>query len=161
MPHYRSHRVLAATAAVCAVLATSAFTSPSPSQPARSDKRLHWIGVEETSTQTPTARVGDIWSVYRTLYEAKDGKPGRRIGESSSQCSVVHVTANELVSHCHGVAQTREGSINIGSMQTRTGPGPHSWTAAVLGGTGAYRGATGEATLTRHDKYTLFDIDLD
>ncbi|MEU9237207.1 allene oxide cyclase barrel-like domain-containing protein [Streptomyces subrutilus] len=117
--------------------------------------------MEETSTQTPTARVGDTWSVYRKLYEAKDGRPGRRIGESSSQCSVVHVTLDGLVSHCHGIAQTNEGSINIGSMQTRSGPGPYTWTAAVLGGTGVYRGASGEATLTRHDKYTLFDIDLD
>ncbi|MET9323639.1 hypothetical protein ABZX75_26165 [Streptomyces sp. NPDC003038] len=143
-------------------LATSAFTFLSDPRPAQLDRQvLHWIGVEETSTQTPTARIGDTWTIYRKLYQAKDGKPGRRIGETSSQCSVVHVTRGGLVSHCHGIAQTKDGSINMGSMQDRSGPGPYTWTAAVLGGTGAYRGATGEARLTRHDKYTVFEISLD
>jgi hypothetical protein len=49
------------------------------------------------------------------------------------------------------------GTLTIGGLDPR---GPSVSAFAVLGGTGAYAGATGEATLTDSDEGTEFVIEL-
>lgn len=159
----RPRRVVAALAAVAsAATAASAFAVLSDAQAAApSGHVVRWVGVKEASTQPKHPRLGQSWTVYRGLYEEKGDRLGRRVGESSSRCSAVYVTDNGFISQCQGVVRTEDGSLVMGSMQNRFGPGPYRGVSAVTGGTGAYRGVSGEAWITRRENSTLFEIHLE
>ena len=58
---------------------------------------------------------------------------------------------------CTSVLRLADGDITIGGLDPH---GPGVYTFAVLGGTGAYAGATGEATLTDTSSGADIVIDL-
>jgi hypothetical protein len=58
---------------------------------------------------------------------------------------------------CTYLLKLADGHLTLGGLDAR-GPGLSSF--AVLGGTGAYAGASGEATLTDSSEGTEFVIDL-
>lgn len=91
---------------------------------------------------------------------------GREVGMSGVVCTVTEVVAYETTTfHCVGTLSLRRGQITLQGLievQGEDDPGP--WTVAITGGTGAYRGASGEArvrqvSLTRTVYKLRFDSD--
>jgi hypothetical protein len=75
---------------------------------------------------------------------------GRQIGTSGVVCTVTQVTPpyDVLTFHCVGTLSLRRGQITLQALvevQGMNDPGP--FTLAITGGTGAYRGAGGDAVV--------------
>jgi hypothetical protein len=73
---------------------------------------------------------------------------GREVGMSGGVCTVTHAVApyDVLTFHCVGTLSLRRGQITLQGLievQGEDDPGP--FTVAITGGTGAFRGAGGEA----------------
>ncbi|MCS0634836.1 hypothetical protein NX801_04015 [Streptomyces sp. LP05-1] len=162
MPAARVRRLTAAVlttaGAVVAALALTT-TGATGSDPARVGH--DWIAVKKTDTQPRTLRAGNSWTVYMTLHESENGKPGRRIGDASTRCSAVEITREGAITQCQRVFRTRQGNLVTTAMLDRFGPGPYTGVAAVAGGTGAYRHASGEARLTIDGERLTVRADLD
>jgi hypothetical protein len=94
---------------------------------------------------TPGPSLGDELVFSETLF-----KKGREVGTSGVVCTVTQAVApyNVLSFHCVGTLSLRGGQITLQGLievQGEDDRGP--WTVAITGGTGAYRGAGGEATV--------------
>lgn len=75
---------------------------------------------------------------------------GRDVGMSGVVCTVTHATPpyEVLTFHCVGTLSLRRGQITLQGLievQGEEDPGP--FIVAITGGTGAYRGASGEAVV--------------
>jgi hypothetical protein len=75
---------------------------------------------------------------------------GRDVGMSGAVCTVTHAMApyDVLTYHCVGTLSLRRGQITLQGLievQGEDDPGP--FIVAITGGTGAYRGAGGEAVV--------------
>jgi hypothetical protein len=75
---------------------------------------------------------------------------GREVGVSGVVCTVTQVTPpyDVLTFHCVATLSLRRGQITLQGLievQGEDDPGP--FTAAITGGTGAFRGAGGEAVI--------------
>lgn len=75
---------------------------------------------------------------------------GREVGTSGAVCTVTQVTPpyDVLMFHCVGTLSLRRGQITLQGLievQGEDDPGP--FVVAITGGTGAFRGAGGEAVI--------------
>jgi hypothetical protein len=89
--------------------------------------------------------LGDQLVISETLH-----KNGREVGTSGIVCTVTEVTPpyDVITFHCAATLSLRRGQITIQGLleiQGENDPGP--FTVAITGGTGAYRGASGEAVI--------------
>jgi hypothetical protein len=94
---------------------------------------------------TPGASLGDELVFSEVLRER-----GRQVGTSGVVCTVTAVEAPYEVTayHCVATLSLRKGQITLQGLievQGEDDMGP--WVVAITGGTGAYRGAGGEATV--------------
>jgi hypothetical protein len=94
---------------------------------------------------TPGPSLGDEFVFSETLF-----RRGREVGVSGGVCTATQVTApyDVLMFHCVATLSLRRGQITLQGLievQGEDDPGP--FTVAITGGTGAYRGAGGEAVI--------------
>jgi hypothetical protein len=92
----------------------------------------------------------------------KDGSHATEVGSFSMDCLVVKMITDGPdgsggVYRCSYLLRLADGHLIIEGWDPH---GPGVYTMAVLGGTEAYAGATGDATLTDGDEGTDFVIDL-
>jgi hypothetical protein len=153
--------VVPGAAAAVAVVAAASFAVASQQDGPTGPRVMRWVGVEETSTQMAHPRAGDSWTIYRKLYEEVDGRQGRKVGDASSRCSAVTVSQEGYIEQCQGVLRTADGALAMQSMQDRFGPGPYRGVTGVDGGSGVYRGASGEVHMTRYPHRTVYEVSLD
>ena len=114
------------------------------------DRRaLRLVAIENQSDfldlGTPGVSLGDELVFSETLFFH-----GREVGESGGVCTVTEVVApyDVLTLHCVATLSLRRGQITLQGLievQGEDDPGP--FTAAITGGTGAFRGAGGEARI--------------
>jgi hypothetical protein len=92
-------------------------------------------------------------------------KDGREVGTSGVVCVVTETVPPYTVAafHCVGTLSLHRGQITLQGLievQGEDDPGP--WTVAITGGTGAYRGASGEAVVrARSDTVTIYKLRFD
>jgi hypothetical protein len=91
---------------------------------------------------------------------------GHEIGTSGVVCTVTQVTppyTDVMTLHCVGTLSLRSGQITLQGLvevQGENDPGP--FTVAITGGTGAYRGASGEAVYRMvRDTRSVYRLRLD
>jgi hypothetical protein len=90
---------------------------------------------------------------------------GREVGESGVVCTITQVTPpyDVITYHCIGTLSLRRGQITLQGLievQGEDDSGP--WTVAITGGTGAFRGAGGEARVRdRDDDTTIYKLRFD
>jgi hypothetical protein len=90
--------------------------------------------------------VGSQLFFSEVLYETEDGATkGDEVGRSHIQCTVQVV---ELTLRCDGALVFDDGSQLFASVILDISAEPESFDIAVLGGTGAWFGATGTLTFT-------------
>ena len=90
---------------------------------------------------------------------------GRDVGMSGVVCTTTHIVAPYGVTsfHCLGTLSLRRGQITLQGLievQGEDDPGPFE--VAITGGTGAYRGAGGEAVVRdRQDGTSVYKLRFD
>jgi hypothetical protein len=140
------HRTLALVATL-AVVAGGAVTASAaaPAASASSGRTLEFVVEFRPFDQNfvdvgaPGISIGDA-SVFRDqLLDAR----GRRVGEEAGTCLITDVAADGVQTLCNGGIVLRDGQIEFQGVATNA----PSKTLAVVGGTGRYRGASGEAVL--------------
>lgn len=108
----------------------------------------------------PGPSLGDTFVFAERL--RKDGRPA---GTSGGVCTVTEVVPPYTVAtfHCVATLALRRGQITLQGLvelQSEDDPGP--FTVAITGGTGAYRGASGEAVIRDvSDTVTIYKLRLD
>ncbi|GAA4113119.1 allene oxide cyclase barrel-like domain-containing protein [Streptomyces hundungensis] len=106
-------------------------------------------GVVRTDVGAAGLSVGDEF-----VYSDKLFRDGKQIGEDGSSCQVTRLEGGNPTTNCVLSVQLPDGQLTAQSLWTE---GSHTARMAVTGGTGAYRGATGELTCndiqTPHETY--------
>ncbi|MEU3185564.1 hypothetical protein ABZ707_15370 [Streptomyces sp. NPDC006923] len=152
---------LAATTAMTAAVVTYAGAAPAPERAsAKAATTLNWIGVKKVDTEPRSARAGASWTTFLELREDSRGRPGKVIGDGSARCGTVRVTSNGSTTQCQRVLRTSKGFIALSAMIDRFGRGPYKGASVVVGGTGSYAGAQGEAEIVLDGKQVRFRIHL-
>jgi hypothetical protein len=116
--------------------------------------------LEQLDLGTPGPSLGDELVFSEVLRER-----GREVGTSGVVCTVtaVEVPYEVLTYHCVGTLSLRKGQITLQALievQGADDMGP--WDIAITGGTGAYRGAGGDATYRQlSDTRAIYKLRLD
>jgi hypothetical protein len=109
---------------------------------------------------TPGPSLGD-----ELVFSERLSRGGREVGTSGVVCTVTQVTPPYDVTwfHCVGTLSLRRGQITLQGLlevQGQDDMGP--WTVAITGGTGAYRGAGGQAVIRGvSETRTIYRLRLD
>jgi hypothetical protein len=97
---------------------------------------------------------GDSPGDYSVFYDELL-KQGKKVGTDGGTCTIVHIASSggattAVTVQCLVTASLRAGQLTIQGLTTFPATGtPKPFTLAVTGGTGAYKGAGGEATVTQ------------
>ncbi|WP_228977333.1 hypothetical protein [Streptomyces sp. DH12] len=150
---------LMAAALLTAPVTATAHAAPKPKEATRT---IEWVAVLKSHTKPARLREGADWTVYAHLHlKARDGRPGKKIGDTTAHCAAILVNQRGHVTQCSRVLRTDAGHLSLTETMDRYGKGPHTAPAAVTGGTGAYADAEGEATVVLHGDIATFRIVLD
>ncbi|WP_435242050.1 allene oxide cyclase barrel-like domain-containing protein [Streptomyces cucumeris] len=108
-------------------------------------------GVVHTDVGARGLSVGDEF-----VYSDKLFQNGKQVGEDGSSCQVTKLVGEKITTNCVLSVQLPDGQLTAQSLWTK---GTDTVRMAVTGGTGAYRGATGELTCndiqTPHETYRI------
>ncbi|MCP9211587.1 allene oxide cyclase barrel-like domain-containing protein [Streptomyces sp. NEAU-Y11] len=108
-------------------------------------------GVVHTDVGARGLSVGDEF-----VYSDKLFQDGKQVGEDGSSCQVTKLVGEKITTNCVLSVQLPDGQLTAQSLWTK---GTDTVRMAVTGGTGAYRGATGELTCndiqTPHETYRI------
>ncbi|GAB1340101.1 hypothetical protein ACE1SV_66910 [Streptomyces sp. E-15] len=108
-------------------------------------------GVVHTDVGAPGLSVGDEF-----VYADKLFRDGEQVGEDGSSCQVTKLEGSKIVTNCVLSVQLPEGQLTAQSLWIK---GTDTVRMAITGGSGAYRGATGELTCndiqTPHETYRV------
>ncbi|POX52020.1 hypothetical protein C3489_18920 [Streptomyces sp. Ru71] len=138
------------TAAACAYAALGPAPALGP-QPAESVPTLHLTPVAG-GTAAPPAEAG---TVSAARFTARDGE-GKQVGGGYETCAQDLTGPRAVTVYCTGVIDI-DGKGKIAYQASRPLPGARASgsariTGVVTGGTGVYRGTTGEMTLMPPDR---------
>ncbi|MFJ8646454.1 hypothetical protein ACIRNI_10055 [Streptomyces sp. NPDC093546] len=155
-----------ATAALAATALglTAATPAASAPVPAKDEtKVLDWLAVKQSDTKPfgPLLHAGADWTVFGHLHENDKGKPGKKIGDVTAQCTAVKVDRKGYVTQCQRVLRTDDGSITLTDTIDRYGRGPHGGDSVITGGSGAYEDAEGKAEVALHGHHAFFKLTLE
>ncbi len=161
----RSKRAAVAATVTLAILVVSAGTGAADGGKGKHrEDTLKLVAIELDSEYvdngTPGASLGDDF-VFTELLR----KDRREAGTSGGVCTVTEVVPPYMVAafHCVATLALKRGQITLQGlveMQSEDDPGP--FTVAITGGTGAYRGASGEAVIRDvSDGKTIYKLRFD
>lgn len=155
-------RLFSATIAIVALGVTA-----SPAAATADGKGRHTLRLVATEIQSHYVDVGSPGPSLGDQAMSFDSvaRNRRQVGVHTVVCTVVQVTAPSegVTFQCVGTFSLRRGQITLQGLveiQGEDDRGP--WTGAITGGTGAYRGARGEA-VTRgvNDTTSSYELRLD
>ena len=142
-------------------LGTLVFSSGTAAADARGDGKhsrdtlkltAEVLQFEEVDVGTPGPSLGDMLVFSETLTERR-----REAGTSGVVCTVTETFPpyTDVTYHCVGTLSLRRGQITLQGLVDVQGEGDLGpWTVAITGGTGAYRGAGGEAVVRQFEDMT-------
>ncbi len=142
-------RLYAAVLAIVALGVLVSGTAVASAKGGKGQETLRIVGVQIQSEfldlGTAGPSLGDEFVFSQTLFHN-----GREVGVSGVVCTATTVTPpyDVLTFHCVGTLSLRSGQITLQGLievQGMDDPGP--FTVAITGGTGAFRGAGGEAVI--------------
>jgi|1186.fasta_scaffold266144_2 hypothetical protein len=128
--------------------------------PAAAAPTLRFTTVAQQNTDldlgTPGPGAGDV---QVTLDDVQ--RDGHSVGFSTGQCTIAVFTESRLVGACTTTLVLRDGSLTAqGAFEENPQEGPDGFRWAVTGGTGRYRGASGELTGTFREENSPDGADL-
>ena len=91
----------------------------------------------------PSGSVGDQFVFADDLY-----RDGRWVGDDGGSCTITRFQSyDEFDANCIDTLRLRGGQITLQGLVTFSNGGLDRTTVAITGGTGAYRGASGEVVI--------------
>jgi hypothetical protein len=136
MLRYRPFVLVGAVVGTMALLATSEASASSSSRPSRHQRlELHTVVLSSATNGAGHGGPGDVIALHFDVRNTK----GAHAGTADISCTVV--TAD--VQLCHAGFVLADGQIEAQASIPMTAT---TFDAAVIGGTGAYRGVTGEVS---------------
>jgi hypothetical protein len=115
---------------------------------------------EQLDLGTTGLSLGDQFVYSETLTRG-----GQEIGDSGGVCTVTHVTppGDIFKNHCIATLSLQHGQITGQGLVEAGGPNATDpFTVAITGGTGAYRGASGEVIIRYvSETRNIFELHLD
>jgi hypothetical protein len=157
----RQHRSLLAIIGLVGITA-GIWLSQQPAR-AQTDVEVRVLGPGKhafLNFERPGLRLGDRLAARATLYDAAGTN---QVGRAYLDCVVMNKITDDPVEGpgglywCTYILRLTEGDLTIEGLDPH---GPGVYTFAVVGGTGVYAGAAGEATLTDDSEGTDIVIDL-
>ncbi|GAA2833173.1 allene oxide cyclase barrel-like domain-containing protein [Crossiella cryophila] len=137
---------LAVIAMVAALLPLAAASAA----PARQDETIEVVATRGVLSLPAVPAVGVAFLGGGDLFDVA----GTKVGEGYSSCLIAKVALPELTAHCTSAFRLAKGEIHLSSLRsysllavTSFKDGP----MAVIGGTGDYRTARGEASTVKQD----------
>jgi hypothetical protein len=155
----RSIRRTAVVTTVLAAVGTGAVLTLTPSAAAGEVLRITSTNPQNTDLDLGAAgfSAGDTQVFVDEIL--RRGKP---IGSSSGMCTITALSETQLVTTCTTTLMFSDGSTlsaqGAGVENLQEGPSGYRW--AVTGGTGRYRGASGEAVGTFRPNSDTVDIEI-
>lgn len=156
----RSIRTLGALAGLAAA---AALVTTAPASAQEDDFTLYAREVggdeEDQEEQQQLPEVGDTFSFADDLFQEKGGD---RVGRDGVACTVVRA-GNPMDIQCVGTFVLSGGQITAQVLMTvplEESAELPAFDASVTGGTGDYRGATGQVHFTEDGDYQKLDFDL-
>jgi allene oxide cyclase-like protein len=151
--------------AVLAIVALGVLALGSTSALAHGkSKTLRLVGVVSQLNPVDVDPVGDSVG-DRLVFSETLFRRGREVGMSGVDCVAVEVTPPYGVTtlQCVATLSLRRGQITLqGLIEVQGADDPGPWTVAITGGTGAFRGASGQARVRRvSDTRTVYRLRLD
>lgn len=157
----RRHRSLLAVIALVGIIAGVWLSQ----QPARAQTDVHVLSQGPgkhtfLNFERPGLRLGDRLAARGTLLDAAGTS---QVGRAYLDCVVMNKITDDPVEGpgglywCTYILRLADGDLTIEGLDPH---GPGVYTFAVTGGTGAYAGTAGEATLTDGDDGTDIVVDL-
>jgi hypothetical protein len=156
----RSIRTLAALGTGMA--AAAALVTAAPASAVEDDFVLYAKevpGGEETEGEQQAPAVGDSFSFADDLFREKGGE---RVGRDGVACTVVRA-GNPMDIQCLGTFVLPGGQLTAQVLMTvplEETAGLPEFDASVTGGTGDYRGASGQIHFTEDGDFQRLDFDL-
>ncbi len=88
---------------------------------------------------------------------------GRLVGDDGGQCAITRFQSyDEFDAHCVATLRLRGGQITLQGLITFRDGGNDAFTVAITGGTGRYRGASGETRIRSvSDTKEIYTVRLD
>jgi len=157
------HAVRAAVVAIIALGVLIFGSAPAVADGKRKHDSLRLVGTpiqsEFLDLGAPGPSLGDEFVFSNVLR-----KDGREAGTAHGVCVVTEVVPpyTDFTFHCVATLSLKRGQITlqgIAELQGLGDPGPFTW--AITGGTGAYRGASGEAKILRTPTVTIYKLSFD
>ena len=150
--------------AVIAIVALGVLVSGTAAAPTNGNaKRTLQIVATETQSEfldlgSAGPSLGDQFVISEEL-----SRGGQEIGESGIVCTATHVLPpfDVVTFQCVASLSLKDGQITLQGLievqgEDDTGP----FTVAITGGTGAYRGASGEAVIQGIDDGSIYTLQL-
>ena len=111
---------------------------------------------EKVDIGTPGPSLGDMNVITEDVY-----KNGKRVGTSDISCTVVRIQMPKFAAECFNTTRLADGQITAQGIVTSDELEKVPFVQAITGGTGAYKGVTGELTVDEAgDKPAVFTFDL-
>jgi hypothetical protein len=108
------------------------------------------IAFTEHETSNKTFNLGTAHGVavgFIQLDANDDIQAGHKIGHDGGSCTITRVSNGTADDLCNVTFALTNGQIDAAGLVTSTPSGPGTFTIAIVGGTGLYNGARGEATV--------------
>jgi hypothetical protein len=143
---------------IAAVVAAALIVSPS--QASHKDQTITLTGktlaVEQVDTGKPGPSLGDRQILTEDVY-----RDGKRVGTSDIECTIVRVEAPKFAVQCFNTTSLPGGQITSQGVVTSDQIEQVPFVQAVTGGTGDYKGVSGELTVDEAgDKPAELTFDL-
>lgn len=131
------------TAVVAASLAALGAVTAAPAS-AIKDHTIRYLSTNPVNTDIDLGAPG-LSAGNKQVFTNDAVRDGKKIGFEAGECTVVLVTKERLAAHCVSTLVLEAGTITTqGVFQEVLRDGPRTLTTAVTGGTGRYRGASGQ-----------------
>jgi hypothetical protein len=150
--------VLAGGLACAAGVAAAASAATASAAPVASRQTVISFTQHETSDHNFNLGSGHGIAVGLIQLAADNDYQGsRQIGHDGGSCTMTRLSGGTADELCNVTFALTRGQIDAAGLVTSTPSGPGTFTIAITGGTGAYAGARGQATVVpaRSPKITL------
>jgi hypothetical protein len=124
--------------------AVLAATLAAPAAASHHGRTIRYLSTNPNNTDIdlgePGLSAGDVQAFTNDAV-----RNGKRIGYEAGECRIVLLDAPRLVAHCHSTLVLTHGTLTSqGVFEEDMSEGPKGLTCAITGGTGRFRGASGE-----------------
>jgi allene oxide cyclase-like protein len=111
---------------------------------------------EQVDVGEPGPSLGDVNVVTEDVY-----RNGKRVGTSDISCTVVRIQMPKFAAQCFNTTSLPEGQITAQGIVTSDQIEKVPFDQAITGGTGAYKGVSGQLTVDEvGDKPAVLTFDL-